>query len=187
MRIFEVFASLTDTITVEMLLVHRFPLHSRAVQCSIAPAANSQRSLPELKLREFDGNPLDWPEWSGMFLATVYSSNISKDEMMSDVKTLLIGKAKRAVNGMGYTGAMYDHAWNTLQRKIGQPHHLVSTQLVKIKNFSQIRFNDLALLVEFNDTVSSFLNILQQFGCSNDWFLSSNFDIAISNLPFDTN
>ena len=80
---------------------------------SIAPTANSQRSVPKLKLREVDGNPLDWPEWSGMVLATVDSSNISKDKKMNQMKTLLVGRAKRAVNGMGYAGAMYDHAWNT--------------------------------------------------------------------------
>ena len=116
---------------------------------SIAPTANSQRSLSKLKLREFDGDPLDWPKWSGMFLATVDSSNISMDEMISHLKTLLVAKAKRAVNGMGYAGAMHDHAWNTLQKKVGQPHHIVSSQLAKIQNFSQIRFNDVALPVEF--------------------------------------
>ena len=147
---------------------------------SIAPTANSQRSLPKLKLREFDGNPLDWPEWSGMFLATVDSSDISKDEKTSHLKNFLVGKAKRAVNGMGYASAMYDLAWNTLQRKFGQSHHIVSSQLAKIQNFSQIRFNDLAFFVEFTDTVSSFVNILQQFGYSNDLFSSSNLDIAIS-------
>ena len=34
---------------------------------SVTPPVSTHRSLPKLKLREFDGNPLDWPEWSGMF------------------------------------------------------------------------------------------------------------------------
>ena len=105
---------------------------------------------------------------------------------MSHLNTLLTGKAKRAVNGMGYSGAMYDEAWKTLERKFGQPHHIVSSQLAKIQSFSQVRFNDLGALVEFADTVSSFVNILQQFGYSNDLFSSSNLDIAVSKLPLDT-
>ena len=120
------------------------------------------------------------------FLATVDNNNISKDEKMSRLKTLLVGKAKRAVKGMGYAIAMYDYAWNTLQRKFSQPHPIVSSQLPKIQSFSQFRFNDFALLVEFFDTISSFMKILQQFGYSNDLFLSSNLDIAISKLPLDT-
>ena len=137
-------------------------------------------------MREFDGNPLDWPEWSGMFLSTKHSSSISRDEKMSHLKTLLVGKAKRAVNGMGYSGLMYDQAWNTLQRKFGQPHHIVSSQLAKIQNFPQVRFSDLSSLIEFADTVSTFVNILQQFGHSNDLFSCSNLDIAVSKLPLDT-
>ena len=87
---------------------------------------------------------------------------------------------------MGYAGAMYDHARNTLQRLFGQLHHIVSSQLAKIQNFSQIRFKDLALLVKFADRVSSFVNYLQQFGYSNDLFSPSNVDLAISKLPLDT-
>ena len=81
---------------------------------------------------------------------------------------------------------MYDEAWNTLQRKFGQPHHIVSSQLAKIQNFSQVRFNDLSALVELADTVSTFVNILQQFGYSNDLFSSSNLDVAVNKLPLDT-
>ena len=32
---------------------------------------HSSSSLPRLRLNNFDGNPLEWPEWSDMFIATV--------------------------------------------------------------------------------------------------------------------
>ena len=38
-------------------------------------AGNS--SLPKLKLNNFDGNPLEWPEWSSMFIATRGHPSIS--------------------------------------------------------------------------------------------------------------
>merc|ERR1712117_923745 len=104
---------------------------------------------------------------------------------MSHLKTLLIGKAKRALNGIGYSGAMYDEAWRILQRKFGQTHQIVSSQLAKTQSFNQIRYNDMSALVEFADTISSFVNILQQFGYTNDLFLSSNLDIAVNKLPLD--
>ena len=72
-----------------------------------------------------------------------------------------------------------------MQRKFGQPHHIVSSQLAKIQKFSQVRFNDLAALIEFADFVASFVNILHQFGYSNDLFSSTNLDIAVSKLPLD--
>ena len=97
-------------------------------------ASTLTRTLPKLKLKEFDGDPLEWLEWSGMFLSTIHRCAISDDEKMTHLKTLLTGPAKRAFMGMGYSGVMHDTAWQTLQRKFGQPHLIVSTQLSKIQN-----------------------------------------------------
>ena len=70
--------------------------------------------LPKLKLKSFDGNALDWPEWSSMFLATVHSQRIADSEKMSHLKTLLTGDAKSSISGMGYSGRFYDAAWRVL-------------------------------------------------------------------------
>ena len=70
--------------------------------------------------------------------------------------------------------------------KFGQPHHIVLSQSAKIQKFSPNRFNDLALLVEFADTVSSIVIILKLFGYSNNLFSPINLDIANSKLPFNT-
>ena len=59
------------------------------------------RRLPKLKLREYNGDPLDWPEWSGMFLSTVDRSTVSDDEKITNLKTLLTGPAKRTLVVMG--------------------------------------------------------------------------------------
>ena len=42
-----------------------------------APAASVFMKLPNLVLDKFDGDPLEWPEWSGQFLATVDESGTS--------------------------------------------------------------------------------------------------------------
>ena len=48
---------------------------------------------PKLMLNNFDGNSLEWPEWSSMFIATVDQRPIPYSEKMSHLKTLLTGKA----------------------------------------------------------------------------------------------
>ena len=98
----------------------------------------SHRNIPKLKLREFNGDPLEWPEWSGMFLATIDSSPLTNDEKMSHLKSLVTGKAKRAIMGLGFSGAMYNQAWQTLQKKFGQSHLIVSSQLSKIQGVAPI-------------------------------------------------
>ena len=37
-------------------------------------------ALPKLNSKEFNGDPLDWPEWSCKFLSTIDRSTISDDK-----------------------------------------------------------------------------------------------------------
>ena len=48
-------------------------------------------SLPKLKLAEFSGDPLEWPEWSGLFISTVHAANIDTSLKMNHLKTLVTG------------------------------------------------------------------------------------------------
>ena len=82
---------------------------------------SSSSQLPKLKLSSFDGYPLEWPEWSNMFKATVHHRDITDSEKMSHLKTLLTGKAKPAISGMGYSGEFYAQAWELLGRIPGVP------------------------------------------------------------------
>ena len=76
-------------------------------------------SLPKLKLAEFSGDPLKWPEWSQLFQATVHAANIDDSVKMNHLKTMVTGKAKEAIAGLGYTAEMYNVAWNVLVRNFG--------------------------------------------------------------------
>ena len=105
-----------------------------------------------------------------MFLSTVDRSTISDDEKMTHLKTLLTGPAKRALAGRGYSGVRYNTAWKTLERKFGQPHLIMGSQLTKIQNHPQLRPYDSSSFVIFVDTVENFVNVLQQFGYRNDLF-----------------
>ena len=62
-------------------------------------------SLPKLKWSEFAGDPLEWPEWSSLFTAVIHNAPIDDNAKMSHLKTLVKGKAKAAIAGLGYSGA----------------------------------------------------------------------------------
>ena len=79
---------------------------------------HSSSSLPKLRLNNFDGNLLEWPEWSSMFIATVDKRMIFDSEKMQHLKTLLTGKAKSAILEKGYSGQFYGAAWNILEKKL---------------------------------------------------------------------
>ena len=96
-------------------------------------------SLPKLKLNNFDGNPLEWPEWTSMFLATVDQRPIPDSEKMSHLKTLLTGKARSAISGMGSSGQFYGAAWNILERKFGRPQVIIDAQHESLRKASQVK------------------------------------------------
>ena len=103
---------------------------------------HSSSSLPKLRLNNFDGNPLEWPERSSMFIATVDKPTIPDSEKMSHLKTLLTSKAKSAISGMGYSGQFYSAAWNILERKFGRPHVIIDAKLENLRKANQVKPHD---------------------------------------------
>ena len=104
---------------------------------------------------------------------------------MTHLKTLLTGPANRALAGMGYSGVMYNTACKTLERRLGQPHLIIGSQLTKFQNHPQIRPYDMASFVIFVNTVGNFVNVLQQIVYSNNFSLSSNLDMVVNEQPAD--
>ena len=59
--------------------------------------------LPKLKLTEFSGDPLEWPDWSGLFDVVVHQKPISDTEKLQYLKTSLTGQAEAAISGMRFS------------------------------------------------------------------------------------
>ena len=63
---------------------------------------NNHRSvkLPDIRVNKFDEDPLNWNEWSSMFSSIIHNNrDISDNERMSYLQSLVIGSAKEAISG----------------------------------------------------------------------------------------
>ena len=125
-------------------------------------------SLPKLKLAEVSGDPLEWPEWSQLFQATVHAANMDDSVKMNHLKTMVTGKAKEAIAGLGYTAEMYNVAWNVLVRNFGKPQMVVNAQLKRTYSFPPMKPYDGAAFIKFARIVSSCVNVLTQFNYVGD-------------------
>ena len=125
-------------------------------------------SLPKLKSAEFSGDPMEWPEWSQLFQATVHAANMDDSVKMNHLKTMVKGKAKEAIAGLGYTAEMYNVEWNVLFRNFGKPQMVVNAQLKRIYSFPPMKPYDGAALIKFERIVSSCVNVLTQFNYVGD-------------------
>ena len=125
-------------------------------------------SLPKLKLAEFSGDPLEWPEWSQLFQATVHAANMDDSVKKNHLKTMVTGKAKEAIADLGYSAEMYNVAWNILVRNFGKPQMVVNAQLKRIYSFPPMKPDDVAALIKCARIVSSCVNVLTQFNYTGD-------------------
>ena len=124
--------------------------------------------MPKLELAEFLGDPLEWPDWSQLFQATVHAAIIDDSVKMNHLKTMVTGKAKEAIAGLGYTAETYNVAWNVLVRNFGTPQMVVNAQLKRIYSFPPMKPYDGAALIKFARIVSSCVNVLTQFNYVRD-------------------
>ena len=80
---------------------NRSTLNQTTLQVIYQPVPGSGASgLPKLKLTEFLGDPLEWPEWSGLFDVIVHQKPISDTEKMQYLKTSLTSKSSNIGNGI---------------------------------------------------------------------------------------
>ena len=140
------------------------------------------RQLPKLVLDNCDGDPLEWPEWSGHFLATVDASGISDSNNIKYLKSLLNVKAKAAIEGMGFSGQMYQVAWQILEHDFGRPELVENAQLRKIHAYPFIKPHDSLDVVRYSPIVYGCVNALHQYGCESDFICESIMSSAVRKL-----
>ena len=128
---------------------------------------------------------MEWPEWSQLFQATVHAANIDDSVKMNHLKTMVTGKAKEAIAGLGYTAEMYNVAWNVLVRNFGKPQMVVNAQLNRIYSFPPMKPYDGAALIKFARIVSSCVNVLTQINYVGDLNSEGVLGSATKNLTLD--
>ena len=73
---------------------------SKTAQTDIASSPEWKRvtygssSLPKLQLKKFDGDPLQWPDWSSMFKSVVRDADLSLNGKIQHLQNSVVGRAK---------------------------------------------------------------------------------------------
>ena len=140
-------------------------------------------SIPKLKISEFHGDPLEWPEWSSLFTATIHNAPIDDNAKMGHLKTLVKGKAKAAIAGLGYSGSMYTAAWNALVTNFGRQQTIVNAQMKLIHTSPFIKSHDSAAIIKYAQLITTCVNVLKQFGFDGDLYSESVLNSALRKLP----
>ena len=146
-------------------------------------AATRKEPLPEWKLPEYSGDPLQWPEWFGQFKSAVDSATRTDAAKMTYLKTLVTGKAKAVIEGFAYRGDMYQEALKALERKYGQPQTVVTAHLEKLGSWPSVKMHNSESVIAYANVISSLVGVFKSLGSDADLRGSTPLMQAVSNLP----
>ena len=136
----------------------------------LADAKTSKKNdpLPEWKLAQYNGDPLQWHEWYGQFKSAIESQSLSDDVKLTYLKTLVTGKAKIAIAEFAYCGLMYKDAPKTLERKFRQPQAVVSAHLDKLSNFLPLKMHNSDNIINYSAAISSLVGFFKSLSYDAD-------------------
>ena len=141
---------------------------SQATPQVIHQPSRHPRGLSKLKLAEFSGDPLEWPEWAELFDVIVHQKRLGDTDKMQYLKISLTGQAKAAISGLGFSSRAYYQAWDILCKKIGRPRVFVESQLKKIYTHPPVRHDDSSSIVHFSNVVTNTVSVLTRLGFQRD-------------------
>ena len=139
--------------------------------------------LPEWKLEQYSGDPLQWHEWIGQFRSAIDSAPLSNDVKLTYLKTLVTGKAKAAIVEFAYCGTMYQDALKTLERKFGQPQAVVSAYLDKLNSFPPLKMHNSENVIAFSATISAMVGVFRSLKYEHDLSSAALLGQAVQKLP----
>ena len=160
-----------------------FQSHFSAVPLTQMSTQVMHVSIPKLKISEFNGDPLEWPEWSSLFIATIHNAPIDDKAEMGHLKTLVKGKAKAAIACLGYSGSMYTPAWNALVTNFGRPQTIVNAQRKLIHTSPFIKSHDSAAIIKYAQLITTCVNVLKKYGFDGDLYSESVLNSPLQKLP----
>ena len=148
-------------------------------------ALSSKRNdpLPEWKLSQYSGDPLQWHEWYGQFKSAIDSQSLTDDVKLTYLKILVTGKAKTAIAEFAYCGTMYKDALRTLERKFGQPQAVVSAHLDKLNSFPPLKMHNSDNIIYHSGCISSLVGVFKSLSYDSDLKSASLLNTVVQKLP----
>ena len=146
-------------------------------------ASSKRDHLPEWKLAQYSGDPLQWHKWYGQFKSAIDSAPLTDDVKLTYLKTLVSGKAKTTIAEFAYSGTMYKDALKTLERKFGQPQTVVSAYVDKLANYPPVKKHNSDNIISYSATVSSLVGVFRSFNYLQDLSSASLMNQAVQKLP----
>ena len=118
-----------------------------------------------------------------MFRAIIDDTDISCNTKMQHLQNAVIGRAKDAIAGYGYSGDLYVEALQKLESRFGKSYTVVKAHLNRLQKWSKISDERLHELRRYSDVVSVAVKSFQRLGYDDDLYAANNLNMVVEKLP----
>ena len=154
----------------------------RADRKHVIHGYSARDSLPKLQLNKFDGDPLHWSDWSSMFKSVVHDAALSLNGKMQHLQNSVVGRAKSAIEGYGYSGDSYYEALKELEARFGKPSLVVKVTLDRLRRTPRLHNDRPHEVRSLSDVVSTTVWTFKRFGYESDLAAEANISLAVDKL-----
>ena len=124
----------------------------------------SAAKLPRVEIADFNGSPLDWLRFWGLFVKNVDERNIPSSDKMSYLVGYLVPKVRECIVGLDYDKQGYKMAKEILERKYGDKSMVVNAYVSEIMDLPHTSGANPRKIKEFHTTLSRSVKALGAMG-----------------------
>ena len=165
---------------------HFAPYFPQGVGTSQRMSSTFQKSIPKVTPTVFNGDPLLWLDWIGLFNATIHSSDMTTAEKMTHLQTLVKDQAKSTIRGYGYNGDMYFIALKRLQDTFGNPTKIITSILQRLSSHPSPSLRQLDSFTAYSNFLTTLVDTFEQLNFQHDICSTTNVQRALAKLPTET-
>ena len=146
--------------------------------------SNQSVQLPKLSLPEFGGDLTQWQTFWDKFKATVDGSDLPDVTKFTYLQSLLVGDAKKAVEGLSLTSAHYKVACELLQRQFERREKIVFSHIQGLLNLTaNVKGSRLAQLQSIQDQILVHVRSLEALEVNGETYGIVLTPLVLSRLP----
>ncbi|KRX34809.1 hypothetical protein T05_137, partial [Trichinella murrelli] len=135
-----------ETLSDELMELRMKADHDSGIQIKEDPETKEiERStpsnvrLPKLEIRKYNGDPHDWQRFHEEFSNSIHTNkNLSTIEKFSYLRSLLIGNAAAAIEGLPLNVANYDAAMTILSDSFGRKEIIIEEHMKELQNLPTV-------------------------------------------------
>ncbi|XP_011407795.1 PREDICTED: uncharacterized protein LOC105311847 [Amphimedon queenslandica] len=149
------------------------------------PSRSCRARLPELNLKQFNGELTQWlPFWDTYHAAVHDNSDLSDIDKFTYLTTLLRGSARDAIKGLTLTSANYKEAVEILTKRFGDHQQIKGKHMEALLAMEPAQNNTQSLRRLF-DEVESHVRQLKALGVSEEAYDTLLPSVLMNKLPSD--